>query len=187
MMRKSEGEEANKQNNNVTMMLTIIATGDIFVPPFFVFPQQVTDLDFIPAEHFKEPEPIAERSSPTNGVSQQQFIVLTQADSKPGPSSNITSTEPSKPGSSTVSAIFLKPRPSSPVTSITSKRTIVTNDFQKIMNQISPVTSSSKARLKRRKWRPEQIEVLTSSPYKNELLKKKRVAEEKKQVAAKKN
>ncbi|KAF2882931.1 hypothetical protein ILUMI_23236 [Ignelater luminosus] len=88
----------------------------------------LVSLDFIPAEHFKEPEPIAEGSALINGVFQQHFIVLTQADSKPGLLSDTTSTE---------------------------------------------------------KRRSEQNEVLTSSPYKNELLEKRRVAEERKQAAAK--
>ncbi|KAF2902401.1 hypothetical protein ILUMI_03783 [Ignelater luminosus] len=47
------------------------------------------------------------------------------------------------------------------------------------------MASSSKVKFQRRKQRSEQNEVLTSSPYKNELPEKMRVVEEKKQSAAK--
>lgn len=213
-------------------------------------PGVFTELDFIPSEHFREPEPIDCESGSVN-LEARQLVSSTHSEKsnllestvtsltpanlpEHGPASDVTSTPLNRlePGTSTQNNLpeagpssavtsthftVLEPGtstqtnlpeqgPSSSVTSIhriepqlslspapvsnslfhpSLQVSSVTTDFQKILAHISPGNHSSEIKVKRRKQRTQQSEILTSTPYKDQLEEKKKLAEEKRLKAEK--
>ena len=171
-------------------------------------PNVFTDLDFIAAEHFREPVHMDEVST-----HQQNDLNFSPTTSEPGPSSappskpRSSSANTSEPGSAATNTSndFSPPRPEESIENIQEQSSSssrvsvaplsipkspfrpnsVSSTFIKVVEKISPVAKPSEVKVQKRKQRTQKSEVLTSSPYKQQLEEKKKLAEDKRQRAEK--